>query len=363
MANYNAYDIDITSVTGTGQVFTITSADAQGFSISDPSSTDVSGFGNQLLGHSAPTDTLGSAGDRGFSGESGFNNIFYTSDTGSLDASQANDLRYIGTAIINGVPGFIAQVMTIGGDTTASVIDSPTSHFVFIVPETSTQPAVNNTGTFGNFASDTVTSGDWNLAFNGPAPLFCFLGDTMIATVDGQKAVKDLAAGDVVLTASGAVAPVCWVGASTVSRVFADPARVLPVRVKAGALGENLPVNDLMVSPGHALLLDGVLVQAGALVNGTSIVIETAMPVVFTYYHVQLDSHDVLLAEGVAAESFLDGAEDMRFDNIDSRPAQVDGIRELPMARVKSARQVPASIRATIAARAALVAGNVAAAA
>jgi hypothetical protein len=261
------------------------------------------------------------------------------------------------------VAGFIARVLTVDSTPGADPFDSATTHFLFIVPSASAQPGVGDGGTVGNLASNAVTAGYWNLQFNGPAPLFCFVGDTIIATADGQKAVQDLAAGEMVRTASGAMAPVRWVGASTVSRVFADPARVLPVRVKAGALGENLPVNDLLVSPGHALLLDGVLVQAGALVNGTSIVTETAMPVVFTYYHVQLDSHDVLLAEGVAAESFLDGAEDMRFDNIDSRPAQVDGIRELPMARVKSARQVPASIRATIAARAALVAGNVAAAA
>jgi hypothetical protein len=57
MANYSAYDIDLTAVPIVGQAFAITSADAQNFVIADVSTTDASGFGNPLLGHSAPTDT------------------------------------------------------------------------------------------------------------------------------------------------------------------------------------------------------------------------------------------------------------------------------------------------------------------
>ena len=105
---------------------------------------------------------------------------------------------------------------------------------------------------------------------------------TLVATPDGERAIETLAIGDLVLTNEGRAMPVRWVGRQTVSTRFADPLRVLPIRVAAGALAENLPVRDLLVSPDHALLVDGILVQAGALVNGTTIRRETQVPVVFT---------------------------------------------------------------------------------
>ena len=66
-----------------------------------------------------------------------------------------------------------------------------------------------------------------------------------------------------------------------------------------------MPARDLWVSPEHALFLDGVLVPAEHLVNGASIVKARRVESV-TYWHVELDSHDVLLAEDAPAESFVD---------------------------------------------------------
>ena len=100
--------------------------------------------------------------------------------------------------------------------------------------------------------------------------------------------------------------PIAWVGRSTVSTLFADLFRVLPIRIKANALGDNIPSRDLLLSPDHALFLDGVLVQAGALVNGTSIVREHDVPERFTYFHVELDDHSLILAENTPAETFID---------------------------------------------------------
>lgn len=117
------------------------------------------------------------------------------------------------------------------------------------------------------------------------------------------------------MTAGGRAAPVVWMGRQTVSRRFAAPLRVLPVRIRAGALGEGLPRRDLLVSPDYALFLDGVLVHAGALVNGSTIRREADVPERWTYWHVELAYHALVLAEGVAAESFVDHAERMAFDN------------------------------------------------
>jgi Hint domain len=188
----------------------------------------------------------------------------------------------------------------------------------------------------------------------------CFTAGTLIRTPDGDRAVEDLRAGDLVLTANGVARPIRWLGRNAVARLFTDDQR-LPVRIRAGALGENLPARDLVVSPGHAMLIADVLVQASALVNGTSIVRARNVPTTFTYYHVELDAHDVLLAEGTPTESFLLGAEDMAFDNWAERPAGMPAGPELAYPRVRAARQMPASIRRLIAQRATVVTPSAAA--
>ena len=105
---------------------------------------------------------------------------------------------------------------------------------------------------------------------------------------------------------TGVTVPVRWVGRQTISTIFADPLRVLPICIKAGALAENVPSRDLYVSPDHAILIDEILVHASALVNGTSIVRAPAPAQTFTYYHVELADHSLLLADNVPAESFIE---------------------------------------------------------
>ena len=182
--------------------------------------------------------------------------------------------------------------------------------------------------------------------------VLCFVEGTRIATPGGEVAVETLRPGDLVATVGGPAMPVRWLGVQTVATRFADALRLFPVRLRAGALADNVPSRDLLLSPGHALLLEGALVQAGALVNGSTIARVTEVPERWRYYHVELDAHALLLAEGAAAESFLDGVELTAFDNAGEREARETA--ELPYPRIKSHRQVPAALRDRIAARARL---------
>ncbi len=138
----------------------------------------------------------------------------------------------------------------------------------------------------------------------------CLAEGTRVLTARGEVAVEALREGDLVATLLGGgegagLSPVRWLGHRALDlRAHPDPAAVWPVRIRAGALGEGRPRRDLVVSPGHALFLDGVLVQAARLLNGHSVVQEPWEHV--TYWHVELERHDVLLAEGVPTESYLD---------------------------------------------------------
>lgn len=207
---------------------------------------------------------------------------------------------------------------------------------------TVTLAAGTNPADFGMSGGDFVYTG-------APA---CFMAGTRLATPEGEIAVEDIAPGMLLLTVGGAALPVRWVGHSVVATRFADPLEAMPVRIKAGALADNMPVRDLRLSPDHAVFLDGVLVQAGALVNGSSIVRDYDVPARFIYYHIELATHELLLAEGAPAESFVDNVDRMIFHNWDARTSPDAPIAELPYPRAKAHRQVPQAVRQMLAERA-----------
>ena len=137
---------------------------------------------------------------------------------------------------------------------------------------------------------------------------------------------------------------------------------VLPVCIKAGALEDNVPKRDLWISPNHAMYLDGVLIEAKDLVNGGSIVqAESAESI--EYYHVELDTHDVLIAEGALAESYIDDDNRLLFHNAheyrEKYPDQEIGPAQYYAPRCDSGYELE-TVRQRIALRAGLVAGDVA---
>jgi hypothetical protein len=147
-----------------------------------------------------------------------------------------------------------------------------------------------------------------------PAPPACFRAGTRIATTGDETPVEQLAIGDRLQSMFSAQSAVRWIGRR---RVACDrhpqPDQVWPVRVRAGAFRDNTPHRDLWLSPDHAVFVDDVLIPVGYLVNGTSIAQHAVDEV--TYYHVELEHHDVLLAEGLLAESFLDVGDRREFSN------------------------------------------------
>ena len=144
----------------------------------------------------------------------------------------------------------------------------------------------------------------------------CFLTGTRVLTEKGEIVVEELKIGDQVQTAEGVLKPIKWIGRATCQpNQVKNPLRAHPILIKAGALGNNTPHRDLYVSPDHALLVEGLLINAGALVNNISI-LKTEPKEAFTYYHIELENHVLLVAEGTLAESYLPQKEDrMSYDN------------------------------------------------
>lgn len=131
----------------------------------------------------------------------------------------------------------------------------------------------------------------------------CFAAGTRIATPRGDKEVELLHCGDDVALQDGSKGRIVWIGHRRATDCDL-------IRVRAGTLEAT---GDLLVSDDHALFVDGLLVPAGLLVNGRSIVRETHK--VVTLWHVELDRHAILLADGVAAESYLDTGNRAQFTN------------------------------------------------
>jgi hypothetical protein len=142
----------------------------------------------------------------------------------------------------------------------------------------------------------------------------CFAKGTRIAATDGQAAVETLRPGMAVRSFFGGCRPVVWIGHRTIDCTrHPRPQTVWPIQIQAGAFGRGLPAADLRLSPDHAVYVNDVLIPVRLLVNGTTI---RQVPVdAITYYHVELPRHDVLLAEGLPAESYLDTGDRSNFSD------------------------------------------------
>lgn len=150
------------------------------------------------------------------------------------------------------------------------------------------------------------------------------------------------------LRADGGETTVEWLGIQHIDVPLEHPLKIHPICISAGSLGESLPERDLWLSKDHAIALDGLLINAGVLVNDTSIYQADDMPKEgFTYYHVETKTHELILAEGLACESYLDMPSRDGFDNGNER-ATAPPIQEMSMPRISSSRLLPPHIRAAL---------------
>jgi Hint domain len=138
----------------------------------------------------------------------------------------------------------------------------------------------------------------------------CFLKGTKIQTVEGERKIEDPAIGDLLPTMFGGLRPVQWIGRYPIKK--SDPSKpwvkdALPVRIARSALAPDVPRAYLYVTSSHSLLIDGVLVPAEALINGTTIIRYEAREYdELEFFHIKLGSHDVVYAERAPAETLAD---------------------------------------------------------
>lgn len=147
----------------------------------------------------------------------------------------------------------------------------------------------------------------------------CFGRGTLVVTARGEVPVEDLAIGEMVVTTNGAL-PVKWIGRTTIRRNAATAWHpgVMPVRVARFAIDDETPRRDLYLSPGHCLLVDGFLIPVKHLVNERSITVDrdARTSEAIEYFSVELDTHEVIFAEGLAAETFQYSGGEIVWDNL-----------------------------------------------
>jgi hypothetical protein len=142
----------------------------------------------------------------------------------------------------------------------------------------------------------------------------CFCVNTLIETPTGARPVQDLVAGDLVVTAGGAVRPISRLGTGAVLATRGRRGPATPVIVRKRALGDNVPYQDLRVTRKHSFLIDDVLFPVEFLVNHRSIEWDDRAQEV-KLYHIELETHDVLIANGAPAESYRDDGNRWLFQN------------------------------------------------
>jgi hypothetical protein len=200
---------------------------------------------------------------------------------------------------------YLGRTLVVPADTLILYLQDPTSFgFPGILIGADAQAVLDGTASLGFYTNYSVGR------TQAAAQTACFAAGTLIGTGDGPRAVETLSPGDLVTSPWGELLPVIWTGHRRVDcRRHPRPETVWPVRVVAHAFGPGMPSRDLLLSPDHAVFAApegsrGVLIPIRHLINGVSVVQQEVAEI--TYWHVELQRHAILFAEGLPAESYLD---------------------------------------------------------
>ena len=248
----------------------------------------MSNGGSMAIAAGASLDLVGAAS--GIVAFSGTNSELIINDLAGDAISVANmtghdviDLVGIAPSLVSYSGGVITEQNT-GGNTIGS----------FALGVASGQPAV-----------EIISDGHGGALITLGGEMACFASSTRLLTPNGYKPVQAFAPGDPIITQAGAKKPVRWIGRRVMemgSRAHAD---TRPVIVMQNALGPGIPSRPIRLSPSHAVFMDGVLVPVMHLVNGATILRDRKTGTV-TYYHLELDRHEVVMADGLLLETYLD---------------------------------------------------------
>jgi hypothetical protein len=293
----------------------------------------LSGIGN-IVGPVVDNGTIIAAADDyiGFGGD--------LSGTGEVEVGSGADV-YVNTVVGNGVTfifdsnaGSLIFTSGISNEGTISGFVSGDEIELEGVPATSATytPGSGGTGTLtvtdnGTPVASLILEGDYTGQPFLTVPdsnigstdivLICFCSGTQIGTPTGDVAVEHLKVGDAVLTLSGEARPIIWIGIDHVLATRGRRNAATPVLIRKGALAENVPHHDLRVTKAHALFIDDVLIPVEFLVKHRTICWDDRAQEV-TVYHIELETHDVLIANGAPAESYRDDGNRWLFDNANS---------------------------------------------
>ncbi len=268
--------------------------------------------------------------------------VFVDSSNRGLAAATENVYAFLGTSVTaptTFLAALASNTFALGGSgstLTGTGLTVGTTAIEFATVDSDTDIAAytgtrSGQATFSGYLSSINNPANWvtqdapnDQSADGTAPdvpfsstaftALCFLAGTRIATPIGDVAVEELLAGDTVVTASGGRQTITWIGTGRVLAPFGARGASTPVIVRRGALADNVPYRDLRVTKGHSLFIDDVLIPVEFLINHRSILWDDRAQEV-ALYHIELASHDVLIADGAPAESYRDDGNRWLFQN------------------------------------------------
>ncbi len=197
---------------------------------------------------------------------------------------------------------------------------NPPNNSLFTVCNADTDININPTGQLVNptMAMNSNYTIEYSPGkFNASQP--CYLAGTLIETTNGLKTIEKIEVGDLIYTYKGTIKipkPVIWIGSGyhNVQANQPDDIAGYAIHIIKNALADYVPYKDMFITPEHCLYIDGKFIPARMLVNNHSIYYDYSKSK-YTYYHLELEEHGVINADGALSESFLNTNNHQNFYN------------------------------------------------